>query len=163
MATLLNFLLTLSISFWVGSIFFFSFFAAPSIFKILPRETAGNVVSDVFPKYYLVAYICGLVALMSSVALLYIGNQKIIGLQGLRILGLLIMLGLAFYSGQVIGPKAREVRTEMRASAQSSPEYKELRQKFGNIHMRSAIINLVVFIMGIALVLINTYTIRAKI
>lgn len=163
MVNILNFLLTLSISFWVGSIFFFSFFAAPSIFKILPRETAGNVVSDIFPKYYLVAYICGLVALISSFILLYTGGHKIIGIHGLRILGLLLMLGLALYAGQIIRPQAVEVRTEMRAAGESSPEYQELRKKFGSIHMRSAIINLVVFIMGIALVFINTYTIRVRI
>ena len=57
MQTAFKFIYILSVCFWIGSIFFFSFFAAPSIFKVLPRETAGNVVSDIFPKYYLVAYI----------------------------------------------------------------------------------------------------------
>lgn len=159
MPTVLKFLLTLSISFWVGSIFFFSFFAAPSIFKILPRETAGNVVSDIFPKYYLVAYVCGLVALASSILLLYMGSHKFIGLHGFKILGLLVMLGLALYAGQVIRPEAREVRTEMRSVGEDSPKYLELRKNFGRLHMQSAIMNIVVFIMGIALIYINTYTI----
>lgn len=163
MGNILNFLLTLSISFWVGSIFFFSFFAAPSIFKILPRETAGNVVSDIFPKYYLVAYVCGIVALISSIVLIYIGSHKIVGIQGLRVLWLLIMLGLALYAGQVVRPEAVEVRTEMRAASEGSSENQVLRKKFGRIHMKSAIINLVVLIMGIALVFINTYTIRVRI
>ena len=156
----LKFLLTLSISFWVGSIFFFSFFAAPSIFKILPRETAGNVVSDIFPKYYLVAYVCGLVAVISSILLIYIGNHKITGLHGIKTLGILIMLGLALYAGQVIRPEAHSVRTEMRSVGESSPKYPELRKSFSAIHMKSAIINLVVFALGIALVFINTYTYR---
>ena len=72
------------------------------------------------------------------------------------------MLGLALYAGQVIRPQAHEVRTEMRSAGENSPEYPELRKKFGSLHMRSAIINLFVFIMGIALVFINTYTIVNK-
>lgn len=160
MQTTLKFLLTLSISFWVGSIFFFSFFAAPSIFKILPREIAGNVVSDIFPKYYLVTYVCGLVAIIASVSLIVIGGHKITGIHGLRTLGLLIMLGLALYAGQVIRPEAVQARTEMRSASESSPNYPQLHKKFSHLHMRSAIMNLVIFIMGIALVFINTYTYR---
>ncbi len=156
----LKFLLSLSISFWIGAIFFFSFFAAPSIFKILPRETAGNVVSDIFPKYYLVAYVCGLVALTSSLLLLFIGNHKITGIHGIRTLGLLIMLGLALYAGQVVRPQAVEVRIEMRSAGENSSNYPQLRKNFSNLHMRSAILNSVIFIMGIALVFINTYTYR---
>ncbi|MCG8653185.1 MAG: hypothetical protein MI861_25315, partial [Pirellulales bacterium] len=73
--------------------------------------------------------------------------------------GLLIMLGLALYAGQVIRPQAVEVRTEMRSAGESSPKYPELRKNFGRLHAQSAIINIVVFIMGIALIYINTYTI----
>ena len=160
MQTTLKFLLTLSISFWVGSIFFFSFFAAPSIFKILPRETAGDVVSDIFPKYYLVAYICGSAAVLASIVLLVIGNHKIAGLHGLRTLALLIMLGLALYAGQSIRPQAVEVRAEMRSVAEDSPNYPELRKSFGKLHKQSVIINSVIFIMGIAIVYINAYTYR---
>jgi len=160
MQTTLKFLLSLSISFWVGSIFFFSFFAAPSIFKILPRESAGNVVSDIFPKYYLVAYICGSVAVLASIALLVIGNHRISGLYGLRLIALLIMLGLALYAGQVVRPQASDVRAEMRIVGEDSPKYLELRKNFSRLHMHSAIINLVIFIAGVALVFINAYTYR---
>lgn len=160
MNTIHKFLLSLSIAFWVGSIFFFSFFAAPSIFKILPRESAGNVVSDIFPKYYLVAYVCGSVAAVASIALLAIGNQKITGIYGLRTLALLIMLGLALYAGQVVRPQAAEVRAEMRSVGEDSPNYPELRKNFSRLHMHSAIINLVIFTAGVALVFINAYTYR---
>ena len=37
---------------WVGMIVFFTFFAAPSIFKALPRELAGEVIGHIFPKYW---------------------------------------------------------------------------------------------------------------
>ena len=160
MQIILKFLLTLSISFWVGSIFFFSLFAAPSIFKILPRESAGNVVSDIFPKYYLVSYTCGLVALGASVILLVVGNYKITGVYGIRVLGLIIMLGLALYAGQVVRPEAREVRAEMRTVGESAPNYPKLQKDFSRLHMKSAILNSIIFIMGIALVFINTYTNR---
>ncbi|MGH7889857.1 MAG: DUF4149 domain-containing protein, partial [Thermodesulfobacteriota bacterium] len=54
MQTFLKFLYLLSLAFWIGSIFFFSLFTAPSIFKVLPRETAGELVSHIFPQYYMV-------------------------------------------------------------------------------------------------------------
>jgi putative copper export protein len=47
----LRFIYLLAIALWIGGMAFFSFVAAPSIFKALPREQAGHVVADIFPKY----------------------------------------------------------------------------------------------------------------
>ena len=44
----LRFIYLLSIALWIGGMTFFSFMAAPSIFKVLSREEAGQVVSDIF-------------------------------------------------------------------------------------------------------------------
>ena len=63
MSTLLRYLLVLTLTLWIGGIVFFSFIASPSIFKILPRAQAGQVVGDIFPKYHLLGYISCLVAL----------------------------------------------------------------------------------------------------
>ncbi len=160
MQTALKFLYILSISFWTGSIFFFSFFAAPSIFKVLPRETAGNVVSDIFPKYYLVAYVCGGVALITSAALWLVYNHRDGLMFALRIGALFIMLALAVFAGEVIRPRAVEARTEMRSLTEKSPNYPEAQEKFRRLHKQSAIINSVVFLLGIAILFVNAYTNR---
>ncbi|MCK5237718.1 MAG: DUF4149 domain-containing protein, partial [Deltaproteobacteria bacterium] len=55
----------LSIVTWVGMLIFFSFVAAPSIFKVLPRESAGDVVGSIFPKYWLLGYLCGALSILS--------------------------------------------------------------------------------------------------
>src|SRR2546423_2912012 len=43
---------------WVGSIMFFSFVIAPTIFKVLKPEDAAKLQRALFPKYYLVGIIC---------------------------------------------------------------------------------------------------------
>ncbi len=160
MQTTLKFIYSLSLVFWIGSIFFFSMFAAPSIFKVLTREQAGNVVSNIFPKYYLIAYICGTAALVSSFVLIYFWSNFSYTGNIIKLAALFIMLGLAVYAGEVLTPQTHEVRTEMRSFQEDTPEYKEIRKEFGSLHRKSAILNSAIFILGIALVLLSAYTNR---
>ncbi len=153
---------SLSIVFWVGSIFFFSFFAAPSIFKVLPRELAGNVVADIFPKYYLVSYICGFLALISLFISLNKGYIQKNQMNLYAIILIIIMLGLSVFSGTYLRGKVAEVKQEVRSVEQSSSDYKVLKIKFGKLHGVSAIINIIIFVFGIALVIINTYNISVE-
>ena len=67
--TILNFIYLSSIVIWIGMIFFTTFFAAPSIFKVLPRETAGEVMGSIFPKYWIIGYASSLTALGSTLAI----------------------------------------------------------------------------------------------
>jgi uncharacterized membrane protein len=158
MQTALKFIYILSVCFWIGSIFFFSFFAAPSIFKVLPRETAGNVVTDIFPKYYLVAYICGGAAIITTILLRMLSGQGGSILFIIRLSALAVMLALAVYAGSVLRPQAVEARTEMRSLTEESPNYPASQEKFRKLHARSAIINSAVFLLGIAILFINAYT-----
>ena len=160
MQTAFKFLYTLSISLWVGSIFFFSFMAAPSIFKVLPRETAGNVVSDIFPKYYMVAYVCGAVAIITALILYFVYSSRGGIVSYLRIAGLLLMLGLSVYAGEVVRPVTAETRAELRTLTEASPNYLAVQEKFRLLHARSAILNASVFVLGIAILVINAYTNR---
>lgn len=160
MITALKFLYSLSLTFWIGSIFFFSMFVAPSIFKVLTREQAGNVVSDIFPKYYLISYICGAVALVSSILLIYFWSTFSSTNSIIRIAALFIMMGLAVYAGEINRPEAHKVRTEMRSVEEGSAEYQKIHKEFRQLHRISAITNGAIFILGIALVLLNAYTNR---
>ena len=63
-----NFIYLLSLVCWIGSIIFFSFNAAPIIFKTLDREKAGEVVGKIFPLYYKLGYICCALILFSFLA-----------------------------------------------------------------------------------------------
>ena len=133
-------------------------FAAPSIFKILSREQAGNVVSDIFPKYYLVSYACGAVALISSIILIYMGNHFSHLTNIIKLTALVVMIGLAVYAGEIVTPENHKVRTEMRSVQENSHQYQEIRKEFWRLHRKSAILNSAIFIFGVALVFINAYT-----
>lgn len=158
MLTALKFLYSLSLTLWIGSIFFFSMFAAPSIFKILTREQAGNVVSEIFPKYYMVSYLCGAVALVSSILAIYFWSSFSSTGNILRLAFLTAMIGLAVYAGEVNHPAAHNVKTEMRSYPEDSTDYMEIRKEFGRLHRISAAANGAIFILGIALVFLNAYT-----
>ncbi|MEM7008529.1 MAG: DUF4149 domain-containing protein [Thermodesulfobacteriota bacterium] len=160
MITALKFLYTLSLSLWVGSIFFLAMIAAPSIFKVLQREQAGDVVSEIFPKYYMLAYVCGTVLLVSSIALIYLDNHLSNLLNAVKIGAIVVMIGLAVYAGEINRPQAHEVRTQMRAVGEGGPEYTNLHNKFRGLHRTSAITNSAIFILGIALLLLSAYTNR---
>ncbi len=160
MITALKFLYSLSLTFWIGSIFFFSMFVAPSIFKILTREQAGDLVSDIFPKYYLVSYVCGAVAIVSSILLIYFWSTFSSTSSIIRIAVLFVMMGLAIYAGEINRPEAHKVRTEMRGAEEGSAQYQKIYKEFRHLHRTSAILNSTIFILGIALVLLNAYTNR---
>ena len=64
--TIAKFFHLMSLVVWIGSIIFFSFFGAPSIFKVLDRGLAGDVVGSIFPKYWMIGYICSPIALGDS-------------------------------------------------------------------------------------------------
>lgn len=160
MLTTLKFLYSISMTLWIGSIFFLAFVAAPSIFKVLTREQAGDVVSEIFPKYYTISYLCGAVAIISSILLIYFSSTFSSTNSIIKITVLSIMIGLAVYAGEINRPEAHKVRTEMRSLEEGSTEYQKKHKEFSRLHRTSAITNGAIFILGIALVLLNAYTNR---
>ena len=70
------------------------------------------------------------------------------------------MLGLSVYSGEVVGPKAAEVKTELRETVPASQTHRNLDKEFKKLHLFSVIITLSVFIFGIAIILITAYNYR---
>ncbi|MGH7800125.1 MAG: DUF4149 domain-containing protein [Thermodesulfobacteriota bacterium] len=160
MHTLLRFLYLISLVFWIGTIFFFSTSAAPSIFKVLPKQMAGELVTDIFLKYYLISYICGVVAIVTSLLSWFTGTHSSTVSYLLRVAILVIMLGLSIFAGTVIRPQALEIRTEMRSLTKDSPRHSELHNRFNTLHKRSVLLNSVVFLLGIAIVFITAYNYR---
>ncbi|PSP77333.1 DUF4149 domain-containing protein [Halobacteriales archaeon QS_1_68_20] len=64
--TLLEVASNAALGIWLGSIVFFSFVGAPTIFSALPMEEAGQAVNAVFPRYYLFGLGLGVVALAAT-------------------------------------------------------------------------------------------------
>lgn len=145
----------MSLVIWIGGIIFFSFFAAPSIFKVLDRELAGDVVGDIFPKYWFLGYVCSIVSLGT---LIFLWRKATTGAT-VRIILLSIMMAISFYSGLVVGPKARGIKAQARA-VKDVREKEELRKRFMKIHSLSVLMNSIVLIMGITTILITAYHLR---
>ncbi|MCK4738792.1 MAG: DUF4149 domain-containing protein [Deltaproteobacteria bacterium] len=163
----LKFTHLLSLLLWVGSIFFFSFIAAPIIFKALPREKAGDLIGQIFPKYWILGYLLSLLALFSLIGTFLIERSSSFAsslpsyLQGhldidypfplTRFIIILLMVFIAYYSGLVIGKKAVKIKALIRAE-DNAKKKEALRGTFKKIHAVSAILNMSLFFLGLVLV-----------
>ena len=151
----IRFIHLISLVVWVGSIIFFSFFAAPSIFKSLPRETAGDVIGVIFPKYWMVGYICSIVLLVTLIAIAVDAKS----LPTLKVGILVVMTALTFYSGLAVGGKARTIKAEIR-SVEAVEQKEPLMKRFKVLHRRSMILNVVILLLGLFFIYLTSYSLR---
>ena len=141
MMILIHLIYLLSLVMWMGSIIFFSFFAAPAIFRLLDRKQAGEVVGAIFPKYYGLGYICSVLA----AATLMLSPR---GMEGPPLIFLTVMAACTFYAGLIINPQARVLKQQM----QEQPENREaLEPQFRSLHGWSVRLNATVLIFGLGL------------
>jgi uncharacterized membrane protein len=147
MSVLLRYVLLLTLVLWIGGIVFFSFIASPSIFKTLPREQAGQVVSDIFPKYHLLGYVSCIIAVTCLFGLRQLG-----AVQSIRtaMIYLVLMGGIQVTMGTVVGQKVIEARDAVKSTA-SGPEKERLEKKFRGLHGVSMILNLLLLLLGLIL------------
>lgn len=131
-----------AITIWLGGMVFFSYVAAPAAFKVLERQTAGDFVGVVFPKYFIMGYVASTVLLIT---LYVIGKNNLAAIRAPLII-MAVLVGLTFVHGLVIGPKARSIKGEYRALA-DGPEKTALKKAFGKIHGVSAVLNLVIVLL----------------
>jgi len=141
-----GFLHLFSLVVWQGALIFFSFFAAPAIFKTLPKEKAGDVVGRIFPRYWAMGYICSAISLITLLYLSYLNKA----FPKERIILLVIMTIITFYSGLSVGKKARGIKARMRA-AEAGGAREALEKSFKKIHAISASLNMLVFVLGVFL------------
>ena len=64
----------IALALWVGSVVFFSFIVAPGIFGAVPNQEAGRVIGTIFPRYYLLGSVAGVVVVVTAGALQWLGN-----------------------------------------------------------------------------------------
>ena len=141
---LIKYIHLLTLIVWFGSMIFFSFIAAPSIFSILPKDTAGDVVGDIFPKYFLIGYISSLLLLGT---LLWLGRGQLRAVT-VPLSIIFLMTCLTFYSGLIIGTKARSIKQEIRQTSEETKK-EDLRKAFKKIHGVSMMLNISVIILSL--------------
>ncbi len=140
------FLLIMFVTVWIGGEIFFSLMAAPSIFKVLSREKAGEVVGAIFPKYNFLGYI-GSLGIFLSLSLVAGGLEYTLFSYETYILSL-VMLFNAWFNGLVINKKARMIKDTYRNSDDEA-EVKRLKSQFAKIHRISMILNGLNIIFGV--------------
>ncbi len=155
MIAILRFLHLLSLVVWLGSMIFLVVIGAPSIFKVLPRESAGDVLGEIFPKYWIMGYICGGAALVTVILLSLKERLYPWGKIGL----LVLMTALTLYLGLAVASKAREVRLQIR-TVEDTLQKETLKKEFRYLHMKSVALNVVILICGL-IVLFLTADYRA--
>ena len=147
MTALLRFIHLLSLGIWVGSVVFFSFVTAPTLFGALPRDLAGRAVSAIFPRYYALGGACGALALLTG--LLLGARQAAWGrLLAAELVLLLLMTGIVVYAGRVVLPQAGRARLAL-PSLEGSPAYDDAKARFDALHRRSVFLNGTVLILGV--------------
>jgi uncharacterized membrane protein len=149
------YLLTLAV--WIGSIVFFSFAVAPTVFKTLKPEDAAALIRRIFSKYYLIGIVCsgaGIVCVGLLLADRSFGKWPAI----LTLLLLAGMGGTDLWLRQGVMPHMNHLR-DQRAAIESSgkPPDEELVGEWKGLHRLSVQMNGVVLLCGLVLVFLIVY------
>ena len=149
----LRFIYRFATAVWLGTIVATSLMVAPIVFNSLPRQTAANVMTQVFSAYYGMGLGLGLVAL---VALGLLASRSGWSWERWAATGLLIlMVTLAGYTRLVTVPELVQVRGEMWAAEATGSIEPALRERFDTLHHRSVTFNVGMLLAGTVLVLVE--------
>lgn len=147
---LLKMLTVSSVSVWVGAMLFFSFFVAPAAFSVLDRESAGRLVTMVFPRYFVFGLVLGLMGLAGVVGrLLTVGERQA---PWTALVLVLLMLVLTGYALVFLLPAIETARVAMQAAGAESGSAAPEAQAFAWLHRLSVTLNGVTLLAGLALV-----------
>lgn len=140
----------LSLIIWIGSILFFSFVGAPSLFKALPPEFASKAVGAIFPKYYPLGYISGMIAFVCLlISAVRTGHWPVF-----KMFLVILMIGFTVYTSLVIHPHARALKEEIHAVT-GNTDITLLQKEFDRAHHASVFMNGVVLLLGLILVFVT--------
>jgi len=135
----------LAVSLWLGAMGFFALVVAPAAFATLDRDAAGRLVSVVFPRYYQVGVVLGVLALAGCVARVRMAGGRAADWISLALV--LLMVALTLYAWAVVLPAAHAAREAMRPSGADTAA---VAARFARLHRLSGLLNAVVMIAGVA-------------
>jgi hypothetical protein len=139
-----RFLHLLALGYSTGAIVFFSFVIAPTVFQVLGREQAGDVMAVIFPHYYQLGIAAGAIALVTAMALR--GRSTARGAWTASTVALSIGLAATLWAGVVVEPRARQLRLEMHGAAPPATAAEE----FGHAHRLAVVLNGTALLAGLA-------------
>jgi len=141
------FVYLLALACWLGGMVFFTAIIAPVIFKVLPIADAGKVVAGIFPRYYILGYVAGLIAVVLAI---YFAVERAPRLWwSLSALALAVALALTIYAGAIVRPRVDAIRTVVE---EQNPDPAR-RAEFDRLHRLSVMINGGVLLLNLAALL----------
>jgi hypothetical protein len=147
---LLRYLLLMALIVWLGSLIFFSFSVTRAAFGVLPtRHMAGSVVARTLTELHWIGIVCGIVFLLSSLALFYMTTGSAHALAPRHIL-IVLMLALTLASQFGISPRMHQIRTAV-VEIDNVPLDDPLRVEFNRLHVWSTRLEGGVLLLGLVL------------
>src|SRR5690349_17475088 len=107
--TIVLFFYLLALVCWLGGMVVFSAVIAPVVFTTLSRPDAGKLVAAIFPRYYVLGYICGAIALILAIWFALARTNR--ASWTLAAILLAAALGCTAYAGIVVRPQVDAIRT----------------------------------------------------
>jgi len=153
MTPAIKWLYLITLGLWVGSIIFFSFVIAPTVFRTLKPEDAARLQRALFPKYYLVGVICAGMGI-GCVGMLVM--QRAFGKwPGLLSLFLLAVMGATdLWLRQSVVTHMAEIREQRAAAKEPDPA---LEAEWKSLHRLSVQLNGAVLLAGLVLVFLVVF------
>ena len=149
------YLVTLAV--WIGSIVFFSFAVAPTVFKTLKPEDAAALIRKIFSKYYLIGIACAAIGIV-CVGLLLADHAFSRWPAILSLLLLASMGATDFWLRQAVMPHMNELRDRRAVVATSGQESDSaLEQEWKALHRLSVQMNAAVLLCALALIFLLVY------
>lgn len=153
----LRYLYVLALAVWLGGMLILGALVAPTTFDVLQasagvqgRELAGALFGTMLVRFHYVAYAAGALLLVMLGAMRLLGPRP--SQSGLRALIVVVMLGVALYSGMVVLRRIDAVQAAAGGLPSRLPEGDARRVRFDALHVLST--RLMMFNIAGALVLL---------
>jgi hypothetical protein len=150
------FVYLLCLACWLGGMVFFSIFMMPVVFKVLPISETGKLVSAVFPRYYLLGYVAGIISVILAIYFILVRGSRL--WWTLAAVALVIALAFTFYAGAVVRPKADALRT---VAAEQNPDPAR-KAEFDRLHRLSVKLNGAVMLLNLLALLSSAAALSAN-
>ena len=153
----LRYVALLTLVVWVGGLLALGGIAAPSTFEVLAarqiadsRLLAGALVGEMLRRFEPVAYIAGVVLLLTLVARRILGPRphRFAWRAGIA----LVMLLASAYAGVVVGGRIEALQREMGVAPSTLPAADARRIEFGRLHGLSTALQVLPLLGGLALI-----------
>src|SRR6185437_8277791 len=132
------FVYLLSLVCWLGGMVFFTALIAPVLFKTLPMAEAGKLLSVLFPRYYILGYICGAIGLVLAIYL--------------------CAMRMTVYAGAVVRPRVGAIRA---VTEEATPDPAR-RAEFDRLHHLSVMLNGGVMLLNLAALLASAVALTPR-